>query len=278
MIGLEHVAWPVPWHNVFPVGANGIDSLIEELKKCEFGVFIFAPDDAARMRDRDYLVPRDNVVFEAGLFMGIQVKTRTFIITPKDVASFHLASDFLGITTATYDVSYAKEDPSNALAPAIARIRQILDGRSQSAPSRDTKNRLEIRSYISLGEPAAKLTYPLKLFVEFKNTQSFGAVIEARGFYFGKDVRPSSKAKIVAAAYEFQFFSGYTTTQPKKEIWQKRLTLAPGQSISTWIPIDESTSKAELEARLTEGRIGQLNYHVDWLSDPPVSNDFEDSI
>jgi hypothetical protein len=124
----------------------------------------------------------------------------------------------------------------------------------------------------------AELAYPLKLFVEFKNTQSFGAQIEARGFYFGKDVRPSSKAKIVAATYDFQFFSAYTPTQPKKEIWKKQLTLAPGQSISTWIPIDENMSKADLDRLLIEGRIGKLKYHVDWLSDPPVSNEFEDSI
>jgi len=54
-------------------------------------------------------VVRDNVLFEAGMFMGMQGDDRAFIVSPRDV-DFHTATDLLGITTAAYEPDQVKRD------------------------------------------------------------------------------------------------------------------------------------------------------------------------
>jgi hypothetical protein len=273
LVGLDHDARCIPWYNAFPTGPNAIDSLIQALRECDFGVFIFAPDDATRMRDKDYLIARDNVVFEAGLFMGMHAKDRTFIIAPRDLPSFHLASDFLGITTANYDPQYSREDELNAYAPTAARIRQSINRVTQSTVG------VEIKSRSSLAAAGSGLTFPLKLHLEFTNTQNTPAFIESKGFTFGPHLRSSPKAKLTAdGRYEFQFYKGVDPKDPKKEIWEQSILLEPGKTSTSWIPFDETIPKAEVDQRIANRQTGKLKYRLIWHSTPPTAQEVEDPI
>ena len=40
------------------------------LDQFDFAVMILSPDDMTESRDQSYASPRDNVLFELGLFMG----------------------------------------------------------------------------------------------------------------------------------------------------------------------------------------------------------------
>ena len=60
-----------------------LSSLLGVLRSFEFAAFVFTPDDIARLRGRDVLIARDNVVFEVGLFMGALGAERVFFIIPR---------------------------------------------------------------------------------------------------------------------------------------------------------------------------------------------------
>ena len=62
---------------------------------------ILQDDDIIISRDDEKRGPRDNVVFELGLFMGLLTRIRTFIAIEKDVEQ-KLASDLLGLTPLLY--------------------------------------------------------------------------------------------------------------------------------------------------------------------------------
>src|SRR4030095_10944044 len=54
---------------VFGVGMGTLDSLVRATKKNDFAILLLTPDDFARKRGKRIIIPRDNVIFELGLFM-----------------------------------------------------------------------------------------------------------------------------------------------------------------------------------------------------------------
>jgi predicted nucleotide-binding protein len=105
----------------FALSSTILDDLLARLDQCDFGIFVFGPDDLVTIRDRQFATTRDNVVFELGLFIGRLGRERTFVVMPRDVGDFRLPSDLLGVTPAEYDGT--RPDVEAALGPACTRIR-----------------------------------------------------------------------------------------------------------------------------------------------------------
>ncbi len=79
--GLADVADVEPWTIVFNPGTSTLDRLVELTHEVDFAAFIFAQDDWTAHGDAPgQASPRDNVVFEAGLFGGVLGMRRTFIL------------------------------------------------------------------------------------------------------------------------------------------------------------------------------------------------------
>src|SRR6187455_1121483 len=105
--GLATVAEVVPWTTSFNPGTSTLDRLVELTREVDFAAFIFAQDDWTAPTpggpDGDLAgqaSPRDNVVFEAGLFGGALGMRRTFILHAN---GSKLPSDLLGLTSIRYD-------------------------------------------------------------------------------------------------------------------------------------------------------------------------------
>ncbi|GAB0152334.1 TIR domain-containing protein [Marinobacterium sp. BA1] len=121
---LQHDADVTVWpQGVFNISEAPIDSLLEILNVCDYGAFVFNPDDVTLMRGENKAVVRDNVLFELGLFIGKLSKKRCFIIAPSEPA-IHLPSDLWGFSIATYDAE--REDIAGAIGPACHEIRQAI--------------------------------------------------------------------------------------------------------------------------------------------------------
>jgi len=58
------------------------ESIEEKLEGSDCGVFVLTPDDIAISRGNEYSVPRDNVIYELGLFAGSLGRRRAVIIGP----------------------------------------------------------------------------------------------------------------------------------------------------------------------------------------------------
>ena len=104
--GLEGVAHVDPWTTSFNPGTTTLERLLELVHEVDFAAFVFARDDwtttspsASPRTGSRQASPRDNVVFEAGLFGGALGMRRTFII---HAIGSKLPSDLLGLTCVRY--------------------------------------------------------------------------------------------------------------------------------------------------------------------------------
>jgi predicted nucleotide-binding protein len=101
--GLAEMAEVEPWTSVFNPGVSTLDRLVELTREVDFAAFVFAQDDwTSNPTDatlQGQASPRDNVVFEAGLFGGALGMRRTFILHAKGAK---LPTDLLGMTAVRY--------------------------------------------------------------------------------------------------------------------------------------------------------------------------------
>ena len=104
--GLEDVAHVDPWTTSFHPGTTTLARLVELAHEVDFAAFVFAQDDwttaspaASASTGPGQASPRDNIVFEAGLFGGVLGMNRTFILHSSDAK---LPSDLLGLTCVRY--------------------------------------------------------------------------------------------------------------------------------------------------------------------------------
>ena len=87
-------------HGVFGLSQGTLESLIETTRGADFAVLLVTADDLATRKGKRLHIPRDNIVFEIGLFMGAIGRERTFIVSNEDGLA-GLPSDLAGITVAT---------------------------------------------------------------------------------------------------------------------------------------------------------------------------------
>jgi hypothetical protein len=120
---------------VFQPSRYVVETLSLSLDAIDFGIFLFAPDDIAIIREKHYEAVRDNVVFEIGMFIGALGRERTFLIAPRDVAELRLPSDLLGLTFAGYDPDRSDGNLRAALGPACNQIAKLLKAEGNRASS-----------------------------------------------------------------------------------------------------------------------------------------------
>jgi Predicted nucleotide-binding protein containing TIR-like domain len=111
--GLADVAHVEPWTTSFNPGTTTLERLLELCHEVDFAAFVFAQDDwttnsptASPVAGSGQASPRDNVVFEAGLFGGGLGMRRTFIL---HASGSKLPSDLLGLTCIRYEATTPAE-------------------------------------------------------------------------------------------------------------------------------------------------------------------------
>ena len=112
--GLADVADVEPWTATFNPGTTTLGRLVELTREVDFAAFVFAQDDwtsaepaTSEADSAGQASPRDNVVFEAGLFGGVLGMERTFIL---HATGAKLPTDLLGLTCVRYgDATRAAE-------------------------------------------------------------------------------------------------------------------------------------------------------------------------
>jgi CRP/FNR family cyclic AMP-dependent transcriptional regulator len=124
--GLKHdkfdaIVWP---NGVFGPGGIAFDSLAQVAAGADFAAFVISPDDTVLSRKNEQLAPRDNVVFELGLFMGQLARERVFLVKEQNT-DIRIPSDLLGITPVTY-VMKPGGSVEAAIAPACHEIRKAI--------------------------------------------------------------------------------------------------------------------------------------------------------
>lgn len=100
---------------LFELGQSTLDSLLVFVQCFDFAVLLLTDDDLTRSRGKAKASPRDNVVFELGLFMGALGRRRTFVVvsargkTGEKAVEVKMPSDLFGNTEVRLrDVSVAR--------------------------------------------------------------------------------------------------------------------------------------------------------------------------
>jgi CAP12/Pycsar effector protein, TIR domain len=109
----------------FGLGSTFIETLVNSLARFDFAMLVLTPDDLIASRKDETLGPRDNVIFELGLFMGRLGRARTFILHQSN-APVKIPSDLAGVTMAMYEWPRADASHRSALGAACDRIREVI--------------------------------------------------------------------------------------------------------------------------------------------------------
>lgn len=124
---LSDDAYVTVWdQDVFKLSHNYLQDLLAAISDFDFAIFVFTPDDIAKIRDQHKLIPRDNVIFETGLFMGRLGADRVYFVKPQGYADFHLLSDLSGISLGEYDPNRPDHNLKAALGPFCNKVRNNL--------------------------------------------------------------------------------------------------------------------------------------------------------
>ncbi|GAG95588.1 unnamed protein product, partial [marine sediment metagenome] len=107
---------------IFSLSQSALEDLESKAKEYEYAVLVLAPDDDIKSRGEISFAPRDNVLFELGLFVGRLGRKRTFIVC--DPKTVKIPSDWDGIGVAKFDWERAnlKGESRAALSPASTEI------------------------------------------------------------------------------------------------------------------------------------------------------------
>lgn len=109
---------------VFGPSATPIESLLKMVLNSDFCVMVFNPDDIIVSKKEKKFGPRDNVVFELGLFIGHLGRDRTFIVLPRGT-SIKIPSDLVGVTPLEYALG-PDETLSSRIGVISNELRRII--------------------------------------------------------------------------------------------------------------------------------------------------------
>ena len=109
---------------VFQPSTFTLESLERELRHADFAALVLAPDDVVTSREKTVPAPRDNVIFELGLFIGALGHSRTFVVRPLDV-DVKMPTDLAGFTTLPYTVG-EEIDPRDAVVSTCAELIEAM--------------------------------------------------------------------------------------------------------------------------------------------------------
>jgi hypothetical protein len=109
----------------FRPGNTFIDTLVNALPRFDFAALVLTGDDLIRSRELESFGPRDNVLFELGLFMGRLGRARTFLVHQSGV-DIKIPSDLSGVTAAVYQWPREDMNYQAAVGAACDSLRAVI--------------------------------------------------------------------------------------------------------------------------------------------------------
>lgn len=136
------------WHqNIFEAGFFFLETLLNV--EADFAILLFSADDKITSRKSKMGAPRDNVVFESGLFVGRLGLKSVFFVRPNGF-DLKLPTDLLGITFVTYEPR-SNQKPQVFLDQPAFEIFQQIEQRWESGEVATSKNANILDSLAEIG-------------------------------------------------------------------------------------------------------------------------------
>lgn len=235
---LKDVADCHVWDEAFPLSQLTLESIMQQFKKADFGIFVLSDEDMITMRKKKFKISRDNVIFESGMSIGALGKDRTFLVVPVGDDDYHLMTDILGFTCAPYKNDAVAVDPSNAVKEAADQIQLAI------RQSLWNNLNLEINTRIILNE-LPTTTHKLKIWMTLVNKEQFPITCDAYQFTLKDfDVDQTGRS---AKTYRPQFFV-YQHKDSGDHIRKSSITLEPKEDTNCYVPISLESGKRWLRS------------------------------
>jgi hypothetical protein len=151
----------VIWYQgVFGLSDGNLECLIEKADEFDFAILVLTPDDLTFSRGKRKPSPRDNVLLELGMFIGVLGRKRTFVVYDR-TANMKLPSDLAGVALADYQ-PHQSGNVQASVGAACTMVKtsiKRLGLRERSEAARETnrkhqKERLQVLKEISNYEAA----------------------------------------------------------------------------------------------------------------------------
>lgn len=108
--------------SIFKINSNYFSDLLKATLKYDFGILIGTQDDKVEYRGNVVLTPRDNVIFELGLFLGRLGTSKCAFLLESNT---NLLSDLLGIT-----LTYFDKKNKNSICNAVDQVVDMFENSS----------------------------------------------------------------------------------------------------------------------------------------------------
>ncbi|HEX6766616.1 MAG TPA: nucleotide-binding protein [Polyangiaceae bacterium] len=116
-----------------------IESLEDELECSDFAVVVLTADDRATVRKNEVVLPRDNVIFELGLFIGRLGRKRCFFLID-GASETEVASDLSGVNPVKYYDAALAGGGRRTLEEQLGKVRtRMLAESVRYKPPRDVR-------------------------------------------------------------------------------------------------------------------------------------------
>jgi hypothetical protein len=122
---------------IFALSKSYIESLEREIEKADFAVVILTRDDVGHIRGSKRAIPRDNAIFELGLFVAALGRDRTFYIHEEDVK---IPTDLMGVESPRFKRT---QNCLLALSPACTTLAEAVRQAVKEFPPRIKRTPLQ---------------------------------------------------------------------------------------------------------------------------------------
>jgi hypothetical protein len=116
------------WKSAFSLGSDTLSELLQNSQYHDFAVLVLTEDDKTISRKIGQASPRDNVIFELGLFMGAMGRHRAFEVIAKSSRSrLKIPSDLFGNTALYLPEDLHKTLDPKQIAESLKAISSAID-------------------------------------------------------------------------------------------------------------------------------------------------------
>jgi predicted transcriptional regulator YheO len=99
-----------------------VEGLLQLSESVDFAIFVLSPDDELHYRENQYYAPRDNVIFESGVFMSKVGRERVFLLSAGE-KNLKFPTDIAPIQRVSY--RNLKKSLSSAVESLVKRINAL---------------------------------------------------------------------------------------------------------------------------------------------------------
>jgi hypothetical protein len=216
---------------LFALGDFTADTLGHTAATFDFAVLVFSPDDISTSRGDERFAPRDNVVFELGLFAGHLGRERTFLVVD-EVEKPKVPSDFAGVTFATYTVF--EDAPGKVKIDVDRACGQIETAVKALGKLRHPELEPTLYSIVRNTRKAFKVDHPL-----FQNQL-------ARWYQSEKKESEVWGEGLLRISMDYQFFLANVYKKAEKSIFSATV---PEYSRKVWLSPSDALGKRLLRAQ-----------------------------